>query len=127
MPSPHSPWVIVPLKVPTGEPPRWNADCAMSQIAPPLSATTPLASLDGWHLVLTCPTCGDRTKPVDKLYAAVDRYREIGAILPRLFCDVCKAKPVGLRAVNSWVVKFDREAAAEDLTFLLGRMEARAA
>src|ERR1700730_16134413 len=83
----------------------------MHLIWPALSATTPLASLDGYDLLLRCPKCGDRIKPVSALYAAVDRCREIGDIMPRLTCDVCRSKPVTIRAVNSWVVKFDREAA----------------
>jgi hypothetical protein len=77
----------------------------MSLIAPALSAKTPLASLDGYDLLLQCPKCGVRIKPVSKLYAVVDRYSEIGSIIPRLACDGRKSKPVALRAVNSWVVK----------------------
>jgi hypothetical protein len=96
-------------------------------ISPVLSAKTPLASLDGYDLLLQCPNCGDRIKPVSALYRAVDRCREIGTIIPRLSCDVCKSKPVTIRAVNSWVVKFDREAATEDLTFLLPRPTVQAA
>jgi hypothetical protein len=96
-------------------------------INPPLSAKTPLASLDGYDLVLTCPTCGDRIKPVGKLYAMVDKFREIGTIIPRLSCDVCKSRPVRLRAVNSWARKFDREPASEDLSFLLQRPMVQAA
>jgi hypothetical protein len=88
-------------------------------ISPALSEKTPLASLDGYELVLTCSTCGDRTKSVSKLYAVVDKFREIGTIIPRLSCDVCKSRPVRLRAVNSWVKQFDRETAVEDLSFLL--------
>ena len=56
---------------------------------------------------------------MSKLYAVVERCREIGSIIPRLSCDMCKSKPVALRAVNSWVAKFDRETATEDLSFLL--------
>jgi hypothetical protein len=96
-------------------------------IRPPLSHRTPLASLDGYDLLLACPKCGDRIKPVSALYAAVDRCREIGTIIPRLSCDVCRSRPIRLRAVNSWVVKFERETAAEDLTFLLKKKEAIAA
>jgi hypothetical protein len=96
-------------------------------IAPPLSTRTPLASLDGCDLLLQCPNCGDRIKPVSKLYAAVERCKEIGEIIPRLSCDVCKSKPVRLRAVNSWVKQFDRETVTEDLSFLLQRPMAQAA
>jgi hypothetical protein len=99
----------------------------MHLICPALSATTPLASLDGYDLLLACPKCGDRIKPVSALYAAVDRCHEIGDIIPRLSCDVCRSKPVTIRAVNSWVVKFDREAATVDLTFLLPRPTVQAA
>jgi hypothetical protein len=100
---------------------------ATSQISPPLSAKTSLASLDGCDLVMACPKCGDRVKPVAKLCEAVPAWREIGDIIPRLSCDACRSKPVRMRAVNSWVRKFDREATAEDLTFLLERTEAMAA
>jgi hypothetical protein len=96
-------------------------------VCPPLSAKTPLASLDGYDLVLTCPTCGDRIKPVSRLYAVVDKFREIGTIIPRLSCDVCKSRPVRLRAVNSWVKRFGRETAAKDLSFLLQRPMVQAA
>jgi hypothetical protein len=99
----------------------------MSLISPPLSEKTPLASLDGWTLLLKCPRCGDRTKPVSALYAVVDRCRPIGTILPRLSCDACKSKPTRLLGVNTWVAKFDREPATEDLSFLLPKPEAEAA
>jgi hypothetical protein len=45
----------------------------MHLICPALSATTPLASPDGYDLLLRCPKCGDRIKPVSALYTAVDR------------------------------------------------------
>jgi hypothetical protein len=96
-------------------------------IAPALSAKTPLASLDGYDLLLQCPNCGDRIKPVSALYRAVDRCREIGTIIPRLSCDQCTAKPATLRAVNSWVRQFDRETSTEDLTFLLSSPTVQAA
>jgi hypothetical protein len=99
----------------------------MSLISPALSAATPLASLDGYDLMLQCPKCGDRIKPVRALYAAVDRCREIGTIMPRLSCDMCRSRPIRLRAVNSWMMKFDRETATEDLTFLLAKPEAETA
>jgi hypothetical protein len=99
----------------------------MQLICPGLSATTPLASMDGYDLLFRCPKCGDRIKPVSALYAAVDRCREIGDIMLRLSCDVCRSKPITIRAVNSWVVKFDREAATVDLTFLLPRPTIQAA
>jgi hypothetical protein len=95
-------------------------------VCPPLSARTPLASLDGCDLLLECPNCGDRIKSVSALYKAVDRCREIGTIIPRLSCDQCTAKPVRLRAVNSWVRHFDRETSTEDLTFLLSSPTAQA-
>jgi hypothetical protein len=96
-------------------------------VSPALSAKTPLASLDGYDLLLTCPTCGDRIKPLSKLYAVVDKFREIGTIIPRLSCDVCKSRPVRLRAVNSWVKQFDRETATVDLSCLLQRPMVQAA
>jgi hypothetical protein len=96
-------------------------------ISPPLSHRTPLASLDGYELLLECPNCGDRIKSVSALYKAVDRCREIGTIIPRLSCDQCAAKPVRLRAVNSWVRQFDRETSTVDLTFLLSSTTAQAA
>jgi hypothetical protein len=96
-------------------------------ISPLLSHRTPLASLDGYELLLECPNCGDRIKPVSALYKAVDRCREIGTIIPRLSCDVCRSRPIRLRAVNSWILKFDRETMTEDLTFLLDKAEVRAA
>ena len=52
---------------------------------------------------MVCPKCGDRIKPVAKLCEVVPAWREIGDIIPRLSCDVCRSKPVRMRAVNSWV------------------------
>jgi hypothetical protein len=86
---------------------------------PAVSAKTPLASLSGCDLVMACPKCGDRIKRVEKLCEAVGLCRELGDILPRLSCDTCRSKPVGMRFVNTWIKRFDREPSSEDLTFLL--------
>ncbi len=90
----------------------------MGQIFPPLSARTPLASLGGWNLVLSCPKCGERIKSVDALFRSVRLSQEIGKVVPRLICDVCRSKPVAMRAVCAWV-RTDPVQPAEDLTFLL--------
>ena len=99
----------------------------MSLISPPLSAATAIARLDGWDLVMQCPKCGPRVKPVHELYAAVGRATPIGKVFPRLSCPTCRTKPATLTGVCSWVAHFSREAKKEDLSCLLPKPEAMAA
>jgi hypothetical protein len=80
-------------------------------ISPPLSSSTPLASLDGWNLVLRCATCGPREKPVSELYKAVRASTALGVVLPKLRCDGCRAKPAGLEATCPWARRWNPEAA----------------
>jgi hypothetical protein len=96
-------------------------------VYPAISLKTPLGSLSGFDLILSCPKCGDRIKSVAKLCEVVHLCQELGDLLPRLSCDVCRSKPVRLRAMNVWVRKFDRETVTEDLSFLLQRPMVHAA
>jgi hypothetical protein len=93
---------------------------------PPLSERTPLASLDCWNLVLRCPNCGDRIKPVSSLFAFAHPTDEIGSVIPRLSC-VCKAKPVALFGTTTWAVKYGHNPVREDWSFLLPKQELKAA
>jgi hypothetical protein len=92
-------------------------------ISPPPSHSTPLASLDGWNLVLRCDTCGPREKPVSALYAAVRGSVALGDVLPKLRCDGCRAKPAGLEVTCQWARQWNAEAATWrlDLSFILQR------
>jgi DNA-binding transcriptional LysR family regulator len=94
----------------------------MSFIFPALSAQTPLASLAGLDLVLRCPKCGGRRRTFDDLSAKVGRWKTVGNILPRLSCDACRSKPIGMTLVSDWAVTYGRAPLTEDLTFLLNRL-----
>ena len=99
----------------------------MSMISPPLSHRTTLGSLDGWNLVMKCPNCGDRNKPVRSLCEVVKPSREVGEIFPRLSCDGCRSKPAALIGVCTWIVAHGRDAVSEDWTFLLKPKEEQVA
>ena len=99
----------------------------MSLLHPPLLERTPLASLDSWSLVLKCPRCGDRIKPVSALFAVVRPSEEVGKIVPRLSCDACKSKPEALFGMTTWAVKYGHNPVREDWSFLLPQPEAKAA
>lgn len=110
-----------------------------SLINPPPSHSTPLASLDGWTLILRCPKCGTREKPVSKLCEALqehlnrrtplgERVRKASVmplwdILPRLTCDYCHSKPAVLKASCTWVGVYREVPPAVDLTDLLAPPE----
>lgn len=76
-------------------------------ISPPLSSSTPLASLDGWNLVLRCATCGPREKPVSELYSIVRGSTALGTVLPKLVCDRCRKKPTGIEATCQWARRWN--------------------
>lgn len=107
-----------------------------SLINPPPSHDTPLASLDGWDLVIVCPKCGPRHKPVSALrdelqermrqeaHAAGGRpglasAKPLGDVLPHLLCETCSGKPDELHAVCTWVTKYQPAPPPIDLTELL--------
>lgn len=95
----------------------------MSLLSPSLSECTPLESLAFWDLVLKCPACGDRRKPVADLLAKVGRCRAVGDIFPRLSCDKCRSKPAMLLGVCN----LSPEPVTEDFSFLLSKPEEMAA
>jgi hypothetical protein len=99
----------------------------MSMIHPPLSERTPIGSLDAWNLVLRCPRCGDRTKPASTPFPAFGLAREVGEITPRLSCNACQSKPVALFGTNTWATKYGRDPVREDWSFLLPKIEDKAA
>jgi hypothetical protein len=99
----------------------------MGLLYPPLSESTPLASLDSWTLVMRCPNCGDRNKPVSDLFAAVHPSTAVGKVIPLLSCQACRSKPVGLFGTTSWHVKYGHNPVREDWSFLLPKAEEKAA
>ncbi len=99
----------------------------MGLLSPPLSETTPLASLDSWSLVLQCPNCGERGKPVSSLFVVAHPATAVGKILPHLSCETCKAKPVALFGTNTWATKYGRDPVREDWSYLLLKIEEKAA
>jgi hypothetical protein len=64
-------------------------------INPPPSHDTPLASLDGWTLTISCPKCGPHHKPVsalrDELHERMRREAHAAGGRPSL----AAAKPLG--------------------------------
>jgi hypothetical protein len=89
-------------------------------INPPPSHDTPLASLDGWTLIVTCLKCGPHHKPLSALrdelqermrreaHAAGGRpglaaAKPLGNVLPHLLCESCSSKPNALHAVCTWL------------------------
>ena len=96
----------------------------MAVLSPALSERTPLASLSGWTLILRCPKCGERRKPMDALAQSVRISRPIGEIIPRLSCDHCQSKPTEVVGVCTWMANYGRQPEAEYLTFLLDQKAA---
>lgn len=105
-------------------------------INPPPNHDTPLASLDGWTLCITCPNCGTHHRPVSALRDALqERMRQeahaagcrpgmaaakpLGDIFPRLLCETCFSKPTALHAVCTWVAQYQPAPPPVDLTALL--------
>jgi hypothetical protein len=87
-------------------------------ISPLLAPSTPLASLDGWNLILRCARCGPREKSVSELYKAVRASSALGVVLPKLRCDGCRAKPAGLEATCQWARRWNPEAATWQLDLI---------
>lgn len=91
-----------------------------SLISPPLTADTPVGSLSGYVLAITCPQCGEKELPVDTAASTPAIYASpIGAFLGRLKCPACKQKPVRVEAECAWVKRYQRTHPRIDLTWLL--------
>lgn len=76
-------------------------------------------SLSGWNLVLHCPQCGIRSKPVDDLLKVVCFATEISKVIPKLTCSKCHRPPTRIEAEMQWAKKYGGNLPREDLTFLL--------
>jgi hypothetical protein len=99
----------------------------MGLLHPPLSESTPLASLDMWSLVMRCPNCGDRNKPIADLFVVVHPSTAVGKVIPLLSCQTCRSKPVALFGTCTWQMKYGRDPVREDWSSLLSKIEANAA
>lgn len=84
-----------------------------------------LLSLSGWTLIIHCPKCGIRRKPVDELLTRIHGSAALRSILPRIACSVCASPPSRIEAVCDWVRKYGVvEPPQEDLTWLVQARDA---
>jgi hypothetical protein len=94
-------------------------------ISPPLTDRSPLLTLSGWVLIVHCPACGPKEKPVDALVEHVRGSDPLGSILPRLRCDRCRQPPSRITARCDWMAKFRAGVGPTiDLSALMAKPEA---
>ena len=90
----------------------------MSFLTPSPSERTPLASFLLWDLIVRCPKCGDKRKPVvDMIQSGIRPSMEVGRIFPNLKCRSCGSQPAGL--IGVCMISPIQE--QEDLSYLLDK------
>ena len=90
---------------------------SVSLITPTPSERTPLASFLLWDMIVRCPKCGDKRKPVmDMIKGGLRPSTEVGSIFPKLTCRSCGSKPAALIGVCTFTAPEQQE----DLTHLMG-------
>lgn len=86
-------------------------------ISPPLTARTPIISLSGYLLIMTCRRCGERVMPVDHsaarlmadpntpplISSTAAGAAPLGKVMAKVHCGTCGAKPIRLEASCLWI------------------------
>ena len=80
---------------------------AVGLISPPLTKSSALGSLGGYLLVITCPSCGEKSVSVDKLISTPSAaYVTLKAFVPKLKCSKCGSAPIKIEAECDWIKRF---------------------
>lgn len=76
-------------------------------ISPALGPSTPLSSLGGYLLILTCPSCGEKIAKVDKLISVpAAGVVALRSFIPKLKCSTCGSAPIKIEAECDWIRRF---------------------